>query len=704
MKESKTASLTDLAPLFRPKSIAVVGASPTSGWGRQVLEGYRALGYEGKVAVVNPKYKEVASYPCFPSLRSMPFVPDAVLILRDRAATVSVIEEAAEVGVRAAVAPAIGFAEWGAEGAAAQARIADVARTSGMAVVGPNTSGLINWVDRLHLKIGTAEVRRPGHVALFGHGTGANISIAGNKRGVRLSHMVSCGNEAVTGSSDFLRYFIDDPHVKVICGFIETIRDPERFFFECNRARAAGKPVILMKAGRTEAGQKAVAAHTAALAGPYRLYRELFKRHGVVLVDSFEELLACALVLQAGRTPGEGRLGLTSTSGALAEVIMDELGKYPSLSHPDFQPQTVDALRSLLPDNLPVNNPLDFWGTSTQDLDVYTPKVFQAVANDPNIDVVVTPYDPNQTGSTGQEYELFANSVAKAAAATDKLFALVTPLEGSASPEKVEQLLEKNVVVLGMQQLFRALDHAVAWARPVPPIAEQPPINKSELAKRLSDSRGKPFGGKPALDFLAAAGIPVVGSRFVTTVEAAISAAGELGYPVIAKIGDTDVLHRTERSGVITNLRDPQELSVAAKKLFAADSKTLIIQPFVRDGMEMILGLETNDLLGTFVLVGQGGIWTEIMDDAALRPVRLRVGEPEQMIAQLRAEKLLRGVRGAPPLDVQALVSAVRQLDALGHSLGDQIRSLDINPIFVREHGIVAVDALVVPVSSETDG
>lgn len=513
---------------------------------------------------------------------------------------------------------------------------------------------------------------------------------------MRWSQSVICGNEAVTGSADYLRYFVDDPNVRVICGFIETIRNPEQFFFECDRAHAAGKPVILLKPGRTEASRELAAAHTGALAVPYRFYRELFKRHGVVQVDSFEEMLASAMIAQTGRSPGEGRLGVSCPSGGLVQMYEDELAKYEAISYAEFEPQTVKSIRSLVPPNIVCRNPLDFyWGYAN--VEEGTRKIFQTIASDPNVDVFAARYDPNHPGPTGALEDIFSACAVEVAASTDKLVALVAPVDGSVSVEKVEGLLDKNVTVLGQREAFRALDRAVTWARPVSPMADEPPIDKVGMARRLNDFGGKPFSGRPALDFLAAAGIPVVESRFVKSVDAAISAASELGYPVVAEIGDADVLPRTELSGVATNLRDAQELSAAAQKLFAAGSQVLIIQPFVRDGTEMILGLETDAVLGSFVLVGQGGIWTEIMEDAALRPAGLRVGEPEQMLSELRVQKILRGFRGAPALDVEALIGAVRRLDAIARSLGDQIQSIDINPLIVRKDGAVAVDALIVP-------
>ncbi|WP_161491783.1 acetate--CoA ligase family protein [Bradyrhizobium centrolobii] len=700
--KSTPVSQSALSALFRPNSVAVIGTSPTSDVRRTPLEHYKRIGYSGTVAAVNPKYEEVAGYPCYPSLKGMPFVPDAVLILRNRDAIVAALEEAAEVGVRAAVIPEMGFAEAGADGAAAQARIADVARASGMAVLGPNSGGMINWADRVHLNMGAFEVHRPGHVALISQGGGTRLALLGTGRGVRWSHAIIAGNEAVTGSADILRYFVDDPNVRVICGFIEAVRDPERFFFECDRAHAAGKPVILLKPGRTEASQELATAHTGALAAPYRFYRELFKKHGVVRVDSLEELLASAMLAQTGRPVGEGRVGAVCPSGGLIQMYVDEMAKCEAVRYAEFQPETVKSIRSIIPPEIVCRNPLDaYWGYDGAEES--SKKIYKAIATDRNVDVFTVLHFPNLNGPAGELEDTYAACAVEVAAATDKPVALLTPVDGSIPLTKANDLLDKNIIVLGQREAFRALDRAVKWARPLPPISEVPLIDRVRMAKQLHDLGDKPFSGRPALDFLAAAGIPVVESRFVTSVDAAISAANELGYPVVAKIGDTGVLHRTELSGVVTNIRDAKELSQAATKLFAAGSQVLIVQPFVRDGTEMILGLETDPVLGSFILVGQGGIWTEIMEDVALRPAGLRVGEPERMLDELRVQKILRGFRGAPALDVDALTGTLTRLDAIARSLGDQIRSIDINPLIVRKNGAVAVDALIVPASRRNE-
>ncbi|MGY4335145.1 hypothetical protein [Bradyrhizobium sp. LM2.9] len=381
----------------------------------------------------------------------------------------------------------------------------------------------------MHLNVSSAEVLKPGCVALFSQGGGTKLALMGAGRGVRWSHAVTCGNEAVTSSADLLRYFVDDPHVRVICGFVEAIRDPEHFFFECDRARSAGKPVILLKPGRTEASRELATAHTGALTAPHQFYRELFKRHSVVQVDSMEELLASALIAQAGRSPGDGRLGVACPSGGLVQMYADELANCGALSYAEFHAPTVNELRSFLPDIVTCRNPLDFWGIEKLEED--SRRLFQTIAGDPNVDIFATLYDPSHSGRNGAAYETWADCAVEVAAKTNKLVALMTPVDGSTSTEKIEAFLHNDVVVLGQREAFRAFNRAVTWSRPVPPLVDAPLLDQLGMEKRLSEFESRAFSGRPALEFLSAAGIPVVESCFVGDVEAAIKAANKIGYP-----------------------------------------------------------------------------------------------------------------------------------------------------------------------------
>lgn len=695
--DKKPRARTSMGSVLNPASIAVVGASPSNFTGRQQLENLSRLGYRGQIVAVNPRYRDVLGYPCYPSLRDIPFVPECAVVNVNHERVIKVVSEAAEVGCKAAVIFAIGFAEAGPVGQEQQQRLRDIARTANMAVIGPNSAGLINFVHACPMWLDTVSPYEPGRVALFAHSGAVLTTFLVNNRGVRWSYAVSCGNEAVSGSADLLGYFVDDEHTSVICGFMETIREPERLFRECDRARAAGKPVIILKSGRTEAARRAALAHSGALSAPDRLYDELFRRHGVLRVDSTEELLETAIALQSRRLPRGGRVAAIAPSGGHNVLTLDETGKYPNLSHPAFEPATKSILRGILPDFLAASNPLDFSGTP--DMEAAHPKILKAVAEDKNVDIVVSVvrtnhYPAMRAGGARKAIE----SAAEIAAGKDKLIALLTPTDGEPPPELVEEALTRDILLLsGFQEGYRALERLVTWTRPLPARMAGPAPDLAEFAAQLEKLGGKPLAGQRALDLLHATGLPAVQSLNVEAPDAAVEAAERLGYPVVVKIGDADVFHKTEVRGVALNLANAQAVREATARLLAAGARSVLVQSQVMGGVEMFLGLQTDPSLGSFIVAGLGGIWTEVLNDVAIRPVGLRQGEAAAMLSELRSRKLLEGARGAEPLDVAAVVAAIEWMDAIGCAVGPRLQAIDINPLVVLPSGVVAVDSLIVP-------
>jgi acyl-CoA synthetase (NDP forming) len=685
---------SDFRQVMAPESVVVVGASPTHQWGRLVLENFARINYPGKVVAVNPKYDEIAGYPCYPSIGDLPFVPDSVMVSINRERAVGAIEEAAAKGIKGAVVIAIGFAEAGPEGRALQVRLTSAAREAGMSLIGPNCQGVVNFVQPSAQYMDTVHPYEPGRVALFAQSGSITTAVTNNPRGVRWSHIVSCGNEAVSGAADLLGYFVDDPSTDIIAGFIEAIRRPEQFFHECDRAYDQGKPVVILKSGRTEAARNMAATHSGALAMPDRLVDELLKRHHVLRVDSMEELLATVLALQGKRVPGN-RFAVVTASGGQIELALDEIGKY-DIRLPAFTPETQEVLRGVLPSFLEPNNPLDWWGIT--DYEAEYPNILRAVANDPNIDAVVAIADTTwgPTGDEGREKSTIS-AVSKLSAETDKLLAIVSNIDGSVPGAVAEDSLAKGALYLsGFPVGFRALERAMTFAREPRKKGRATPPNAG-LAAAIASLGDSPTGGNAALEVLRAAGIETVQSTEAASADEAVAAAASAGYPVVAKIGDADRLHKSEVGGVILGIRDEAGLRAAWEKLQVAGAKRVLIQRQVPSGVELILGLTTDDSLGTFVLVGLGGIWTEVFDDVAFRPAGLLEGEAEEMLGELRTARLLDGVRGAPAIDRVALVRAIEALDALGQAHGAALQSVDINPLVVSPDGAVAVDAVIVP-------
>jgi acetate---CoA ligase (ADP-forming) len=686
---SERPSPESIRALFEPRSVAVVGASP-SGFGGTVIQNLVTAGYDGQVAGVNPKYDEVMGKPCFASLDDVPFAPDAVVISVGRERVVTALEDAARAGSQAAVVFAIGFTEADELGSELQERLIDVAQEAGIAVVGPNCQGLLNFAKGSPLYMDVLLPYEPGRVGLVAQSGSIATSLINNVRGVRWSHAVSSGNEAIVTAGDLISYYVDSPDVDVICAFVETIRDPEFFFAQADRAWEAGKPIIVCKTGRTQEAQAAATAHSGALAVPHRLVDAALARHNVIRVQSLEELLETAIAMQSPRPPKGRGVAVLTASGGQIELYHDNVPK-GSLETATFTGETQDELRELLAPFLAARNPLDWWGSPGWEEGAVT-KIVDCVARDPNVDVVLQVGDFTKWPTGDEMRAQGALDTSREVAATrDELFVVLDAVGGTPPREFVEAGLADDTLVLsGYETGLRALAHLVDYHLRRTGTVPRSLAGDSDLQL--------PFGdGTAPTELLAAAGFDVARSVVLDADEALDGIAGELGFPVVAKIGDEDVVHKTERGGVVVGIESSDELAAAVERLKAAGASTVLVQEQIRGGVEVFLGLQTAAGLGTFLVVGLGGIWTEVLDDVQIRPVGITREEAGELLHGLRAYPLLSGGRGTSAVDTERLVTAIMQLDALGAALGDRVLSVDINPLIVTADRAVVVDAVVIP-------
>jgi acyl-CoA synthetase (NDP forming) len=688
-----------LDALFQPSSIAVVGASPRPGAALSALNNFTSLGFQGRVSAINPKYDNVAGIPCFPSLTALDHVPDAVLIAVGRDRVAEAVEQAAALGVRAGVIFATGFSEVGPEGQLRQERIVAAARTANMALLGPNCQGFIDFHTRTALYMDDVESYQPGQVALIAQSGSVSTALINNRRGVRWSRTVSTGNEAVVNSADLLEYFVEQDDVRVICAFLETVRDPDKFFAVCDRARELGKPILVAKSGRTEAARAAATAHSGTLAAPDRLVDAAFRRHGVIRAESLDELLNTAVAMQLRRRPKGGRMAAITASGGQIELVLDAATGL-TLELPEFSEHARAELAQVLDPTLATTNPLDYWGTPNPEENLE--RIVRLVAQD-DIDIVALMGDftVGPTGLTDRAHDVLRIAL-KLAQESECVFAVVDLVAGTVIPSQVEEALQGEVLALsGLQQSLRALEHLVTFSTsPMRPAAatrqrlSQQELESAEAA--LGRSTTNVVSGSAAIGILRAIGLSTPGSALVTSSDEALTAAAILGYPLVAKIGDEDVAHKTERGGVLVGIRADSELKQAMEQLVKAGASKVLLQEQIEAGTELYLGLQHAEGLGGFILVGFGGIWTEFLDDICIRPIGLAVGEPEEMLQQLRGYKRLIGARGQEHANLEALADAIHALDGLACSWGARIRELDVNPLIVTGQRAVAVDALVV--------
>lgn len=708
-----------LSRLFRPASIAVVGASPTSPWNLQMLENVRRIGFRGPLCAVNPKYSEVAGEPCYPDLASVPDPPEAILLAVGRDRAPGIIEEAAAVGVRGAVVVAGGFAEAGPEGRALQERMRAAADDADLAVIGPNCQGLVNVAHPSALYLDRIPAPPPvGRVGLISQSGTVTTALLNNRRGVRFSFAASTGNEAVVEAAEVLEYLVADPDTGVVVAFLETIRSPERFLAACE---ASDKPVVVMKAGRSHAAREAVAAHTGALAAPYRRVAASLRRAGALLVGSLEELLEAAVALGAGcHRPGR-RLAAITLSGGQAEVLLDEVEDL-DLEFPALAPATRARISEL---GLRPSNPLDAWGSASFESDFVV--CLEALRDDAGIDAVVALVEATAEHPTGEPEisEAVAGALERAQAGTTKQLALLTTMSGNVDVAIHDRIARAGIPLLsGLRQGLVALERAATRAersagpqrharsgaalagragpeRPTPRGAAAGvagPEQTASAGAAAPVSGERPYSGLPAVELLARAGLDVVETVAAPDADDAVRLAAQFGYPVVLKTGNALVLHKTELGAVAVGLASGDEVRRAAREISARVSGGLLVQRQApAGGVELILGLQRDPELGTFVLLGSGGIWAEVLDDVTMRPVPLRDGDAAAMLGELRAGPLLDGARGRAPADRAAVVRAVERLAELGAALGDRLESVDVNPLLALPDRALALDAAIVP-------
>jgi acyl-CoA synthetase (NDP forming) len=654
-----------------------------------MLPSLQRLGYPGDVFLVNPRHGSVDGTTCYPNIRALPTTPDAAIIVVRRELAVTVVEECGACGVGGAVVLTGGFAEAGAEGRALEQQLRNVVKDSGMALLGPNCQGYINclqpsalWMDEIF------EPLHAGGVAIISHSGSVSTGIMNHlyNRGIYTNYTISLGNEADVTAAELIDAFVDDPQVRIIAAYLETVRDPKAFLAACDRAAQAEKPVVVMKVGRNPEAAEAIRAHTGALAGPDRLIGAQFQRHRVIRVQSLGEMVETCIAL-SGRRLTSRRLHAFASSGGHIELVVDAAAS-TALRFPEFGAELVTKLCEQMPEyRAPVaKNPFDTGG-------IQLDTAVDAIAADPDIDAVmfITNTRRHPTGVMHPMHRLF--DMAERLHDGSNKPIIVLAANDDVEPSAGTRLGPRGIPLIGgIEMGLRALENVFLYTRPQLPEAPPIPLNIPMLQTRLKDLH-QPLAGREALDLLEAIGVTTVPSVTVDRAEDAVAAARELGYPVVVKTGAGDVLHKTETGQVFLNLTTDEAILRAAH----AVKPPILIQPWVSGGLELIIGLQSDPDLGTCVTVGMGGVLTELLDMVVLHPVPLRADEAGEMLAELPFERLFDGYRGSAAVDRAQITTMIERIAAFGVAFGPVIRSLDLNPVIVSSRGAFAVDALVLP-------
>lgn len=684
-----------LDPLLRPRALALVGASERHGSvGRVMLDQARQGGFGGPLYPVNPRYQWIEGVACYPSLRALPEPVDhAVLALADERVEAA-FEDAVASGARAVTIFSSLFAEEpGSPGLAERLRAR--AREAGVLVCGPMSMGLYNfhhglWVCGFETRLD----HRAGGVGLISQSGAVLASLVDAEARIDYGLVVSSGQEMNVTTADYLDFALQMPETRVVGLFLEAVRDPERFVACLENARRRRIPVVALKVGRTERSARLAESHSGALAGNDAAYQALFERYGVVRVATLDEM-AHTLVLFAHPHPvGPGALATIHDSGGERGLLID-LADDIGVPFASLSDTTLEHLAARLDPGLPPGNPLDAWGTGRDYQRVFA-ECASALMADPATSVGAVVCD---RGPDSRIFPEYADFVRAAHAASGKPVCLVSNHQGSgASPEAVALTRAGYPVLDGAAQFLRGVRHLFEHRDFLARADAPPPVPDPGLAQRWRArlAQGPAPAPDETLDWLEAFGVPAAARRHAGTRDAALAAAQALGYPVALKTAEPHVLHKTEARGVALDVPDPHALVRAYDDMAARLGPRVTVMAMVREGVELMLGLVDDAQFGPVVVLGAGGIYTEVFGDTVFALAPFDADSARRLVARLRVRPLLDGVRGAPPADLDALCEAAARFSAWAATSAGAVQSADLNPLMAHSRGCTTVDARII--------
>lgn len=692
--------------LFFPEKVAIIGAgdNPLLVNGRSLMF---MLRHATRAAIypVNPGRSIVQGVPCFPAIGDLPEVPDVAVIVVGRALVPQALEDLGRRGCPFAIINTSGYAETGPAGRNEQDELLRIAGRYGMRLIGPNCLGLVNllspvilsWCATLERDQGTLLA---GNVAMISQSGALLGSIWDRAIGMGLgySHLISTGNEADLGLADFMDYMVRDENTRVITAFLESLRDPRGFVRAVEDAHERGKAVVVYKVGRTAEGRRAAVSHTGSLTGSDEVFDALCRKHGIVRVESLEALNTAALALSREPAARGGRLGIFCCSGGAAGMIADQM-RGTGLSIPPPRPELNEDITAIT--NLsPPHNPLDIIKGPLKSFDLIT-LAMRRFAEEDDFDQIIILMTT-----------MYLQKVAPAL--------MLEGLKGR--PEKPviacwlgDRVVEESLGELkkGGLTVFRDIGSCLEAARALAVVGEwrrhragmSVPLPAPEGARIKAIEIIEQCGRRPdeasSKQILSLYGIPVPWGKLVSSLEEALEAASEIGYPVCVKGASADIAHKTEAGAIALNIKNERELKSAARRIAAAVRPKGVLRGLLVEEMlpapaaEVIIGSSPDETGFRKIVFGLGGIWVEALGDVSLRLAPLSQIEAEEMIAEIRGRKLLAGFRGKPAADRESIVEVLLKFSALLADLGDHVKEVEINPLMVFENGVVAADALI---------
>jgi acyl-CoA synthetase (NDP forming) len=696
----------ELERILNPKTIAIVGASPKAGsFGDRVLA--NLSGFDGGIFLVNAKYERIAERRCFPSLASLPVVPDCVSVTVPREAVERVVQEAASVGAGGVILYASGYAETQlAERIGQQQRLTAIASSSGLKILGPNCLGIVNYLRGARISFSVYPVPREMQGISVGiasqSGALSQALAQAVECGVSVSHALSAGNQADVDVADFIAYLAEEPACHVIACAFEGMAHPRRLLEAAHIARRNGKPLLINKIATGSLGAAAAISHTGSLAGSDSAYRAAFERGGAIVIEEFEGLMEAAAFFAKAPPPPARGIAVIATSGGASIMAADKAER-----HRVSLPQPCEDVRRVLQANIPdfgsarnpcdvtgqvINNPQSMWACG------------EALLSDPAYSALVVPqtlaYDSHKPrvaafGRLSRQYGKITCNVL-----------ISCWLQG---PGTLEAEVDSHVA------LFRSMDRCfavlAAWHRRADLqargdrtlVRHSNPAAAAVAAQMLAQAPRERLTERESKAILELYGIPTVREVRVDTAEAAIAASVQLGFPLAVKVESPDIVHKTEAGVVELGVQSAAELHAAYDRVMRnakahspeAEIRGVLLQPMVPRGVEVVAGVRIDPGLGPLILVGFGGILVELLRDSVVELAPINADEALRMLRKLKGAALFDGFRGSAPVNVNRLADILVRLSEFAADQKDNIVEMDVNPIICSGGGSVAVDALI---------
>ncbi|MFA5536224.1 MAG: acetate--CoA ligase family protein [Bacillota bacterium] len=707
--------LENLHALFRPKSIAIIGASSNPiKPGGQPLAALLASGYAGEILPVNPRYTEINGLKCYSSVTDIATPVDLAIIAVPAKNVATALKDCVKQKVKTAIIFTSGFAEAGEEGLNLQDELLTIAKSAGLRFVGPNCLGLVNAPEKVMANFAVSHhpekvVKENAFAFISQSGGFGTITYAeAQKQGLGAQILVSTGNEADLDFTTFVDYMVQYTDVKAIGGYLEGVRDGKNFARVADEALKKGIPLLILKVGKHQVAAQAAQSHTGSMVGDDDIYQGLFDQKGIIRVNGVEEMLPMLNLISDKRLPRGKKIGILSTSGG-GSVYLADLCADAGLEVINLSSETMLKLKQILPPFVTPGNPVDLTSQAMVEEGMLK-QALEVLFKDPAVDLIMLHFNVMGQEATQTIIADIKNAYNK----TDKPLMCV-----SWSHDERDHLLAQDLIRLaglpnssqpeyGAKALAALANYAEQYR------LKQNSLHKTSSADSVADNPGAQYlkklnktnlNEKEAKDLLRLYNIPVVQEQIVSSGEEAISAAKSIGLPVVLKILSSDILHKTEVGGVELNLETEEAVLRSYNQILNRVKSTapnallegMLVAEMLPQGRELILGIKNDQAFGNSVVVGLGGIFVEVLKDFVSAIPPLAAYEAENMLKKLKGYPILESFRNLGPADLDALLSVIINLGKMAIDLESLIDELEINPLIVGEKGmgVKAVDALV---------